>query len=313
MNTLRTASAYNGQCLVCRRSKIKLRTVKLHSINTAYTKHKIIIKRNSRVCSRHLDTNGLIRQEEYHHIRTSVKTVSKQTINELNSTIGKSLGVFEKFIDLDSLEEDHCYQITGFTKAQFSRFSKYITTVYETAGRTKNELIAIYRFWLRKGVDQTSIALYRDNTPGKTLSQRQRLISDYLQQIRVAINNEFVPFFLGATKSREFFVGHNNITTKILHDLKDDDLAVVVDATYTRLEKSSYNSFQYSSWSQQKKDLLIKPFLVCCTDGYIIDCYGPFEAHLNDAKIFDYILRTDQNLNRILEPNKTLVLVDRGK
>jgi len=88
---------------------------------------------------------------------------------------------------------------------------------------------------------------------------------------------------------------------------------MVVDATYTRLEKSSNNAFQYSSWSQQKKDLLIKPFLVCCTDGYIIDCYGPFEAHLNDAKIFAYILKTDHNLLRILEPQKTLVLVDRGK
>jgi len=147
--------------------------------------------------------------------------------------------------------------------------------------------------------------LYRDNSPGKTLNQRQRLISDYLQQIRVAINNEFVPYFLGATKSRQFFVAHNNTTTKILHELDDDDLAVVVDATYTRLEKSSNNSFQYSSWSQQKKDLLIKPFLVCCTDGYIIDS--------NDAKIFEYILKTDHNLLRILEPNKTLVLVDRGK
>jgi hypothetical protein len=176
-------------------------------------------------------------------------------MNELNSTLGKSLGVFEKFVNPDTLDEDHCYKITGFSKSQFCRFSKYITGIYETDGRTKNELIAIYMFWLRKGIDQTSIALYRDNTPGKTLNQRQRLISDYLRQIRVAINNEFVPYFLGATQSREFYLGHNNITTKILHDLKDDDLAVVVDATYTRLEKSSNNAFQYSSWSQQKKDL----------------------------------------------------------
>jgi len=225
MNIVRMANAYNGQCLVCRRSKIKLRTVKPHSISTAFIKHKIVIKRNSRICSRHLDTNGLIRQEEFHHIRTSAKEVSKQTMNELNSTLGKSLGVFEKFVNPDTLDEDHCYKITGFSKSQFCRFSKYITGIYETDGRTKNELIAIYMFWLRKGIDQTSIALYRDNTPGKTLNQRQRLISDYLRQIRVAINNEFVPYFLGATQSREFYLGHNNITTKILHDLKDDDLA----------------------------------------------------------------------------------------
>ncbi|CAF1054262.1 unnamed protein product [Brachionus calyciflorus] len=38
-------------------------------------------------------------------------------------------------------------------------------------------------------------------------------------------------------------------------------------------------------------DLLIKPFLVCCSDGYIIDCYGPLKDNFNDAKILDYILK----------------------
>ncbi len=82
MITIRTASAYNGQCIVCRRSKIKLRTVKPDSINIAYIKYKIIIKKNSRVCSRHLDSNGLIRQEAFHHIRTSVQKqlVSNQSM-----------------------------------------------------------------------------------------------------------------------------------------------------------------------------------------------------------------------------------------
>ena len=60
-------------------------------------------------------------------------------------------------------------------------------------------------------------------------------------------------------------------------------------------------------------DLLIKPFIICCADGYIIDCYGAFQANQNDAKIFDYILRTDQDLLRILKPNKTFVFLDRGK
>ena len=59
-------------------------------------------------------------------------------------------------------------------------------------------------------------------------------------------------------------------------------------------------------------DLLIKPFLICCADGYIIDCYGPFQANLNDAKIFDYVLKTDPNLMELLLPNKTFAFLDRG-
>ncbi len=306
MNVIRPASACNHKCIICGRSKIKLHSVKAHSINYAFTNHKIVIKRNSRVCCRHLDTKGFIKQESFHYIRTSIVKVNKQKMNLMNSTLGASLGIFEKFINIETLEEDHCYKITGFTKNQFERFSKYITSINETTGRTKNELIAIYRFWLRKGIDQTSIALFRNNT-----SQPQ--ISNYLKQIRIAINKYFVPYYLGSTKERKFYLSHNNLTTNILHDLDKDHLAIVCDASYTRLEKSSNNSFQYACWSQQKLDLLVKPFIICCTDGYVIDCYGPFQAHLNDAKIFQHILNTDKNLLRILEPHKTLVLVDRGK
>jgi len=129
MNNVGTARDFHGQCIVCGRSKIKLRVVKDHSIKTAYSKFKIIIKRNSRVCSRHLDANGLIRIEQFHHIQTSAKVVSKQAMSLLNSTIGRDLGVFEKFIDLETLDKDHCYQITGFSIEQFIRFPKYITTI----------------------------------------------------------------------------------------------------------------------------------------------------------------------------------------
>jgi hypothetical protein len=60
---------------------------------------------------------------------------------------------------------------------EFIKFSKYITSVYDTAGRTKEQLIVIYRYWLRKGLDQLSLAMFKNNT-----SQHQ--ISHYLTQIR---------------------------------------------------------------------------------------------------------------------------------
>ncbi|CAF1113302.1 unnamed protein product [Brachionus calyciflorus] len=82
-----------------------------------------------------------------------------------------------------------------------------------------------------------------------------------------------------------------------LYDLKNEDLAIIADATYCRCEKSTNNDFQYKSWSEQKMDFLTKPFIVCCPDGYIIDCYVPFQANQNDATIFEYILKTDSKLN----------------
>ena len=140
----------------------------------------------------------------------------------------------------------------------------------------------------------------------------QQQISEYLRQIRVAIEKDFVPYFLGAHKEREFFLQFNTVMTHQLHNLSKDDLVVIADGTYCKIEKSKNNDFQYKTYSVQKNTSLFKPFLICCADGYIIDCYGPFAANLNDSAILNYILETDLELNKILLPNKTLMLLDRG-
>jgi hypothetical protein len=52
------------------------------------------------------------------------------------------------------LDENLCRQITGWEKVNFTRFSDLIVNVRDTAGRTKEQLVAIYRYWLMKGLDQ---------------------------------------------------------------------------------------------------------------------------------------------------------------
>jgi hypothetical protein len=103
------------------------------------------------------------------------------------------------FKNLSTITEEDCFQITRWTKRQFNDFSKFINSVYDTAGRTKDQLIAIYRYWLRKGIDQSSLAMFKND-------KSQQQISHYLCQIRIAINKVFVPFYLGSTKGREFFI-----------------------------------------------------------------------------------------------------------
>ncbi len=125
----------------------------------------------------------------------------------------------------------------------------------------------MYYYWLGKGTDQDFLA----SLFGENISQK--MISNYLSQIRQAIYKDFVPYFLGAHKEREFYLAHNSITAKILHELGDDILCIFVDGTYCGLEKSANNNFQYGTWSKQKSGSLMKPFIICCADGYIIDCY----------------------------------------
>ena len=98
---------------------------------------------------------------------------------------------------MPELCEKLCKEITGWNRAEFDKFSQYVIFVRDTSGRTKEELIAIYRYWLMKGLDTSTLALLRCNT-----SQQQ--ISFSLAQIREALNKNIVPEFLGADKGKEF-------------------------------------------------------------------------------------------------------------
>jgi hypothetical protein len=60
--------------------------------------------------------------------------------------------------------------------------------------KLKAAINAKYRFWLFKGIDQTFLAVF------KTITDQQQ-ISRYLEQIRIAIEIDIVPFFLSG-KSR---------------------------------------------------------------------------------------------------------------
>jgi hypothetical protein len=128
------------------------------------------------------------------------------------------------------------------------------------------------------------------------------------------MHTDCVPLFLGAHKGKDFFLKYNTESVRILHNFKEDDLAIVVDGTYTKIEKSANNQFQYLTYSVPKCDNLVKPFIMCCADVYLIDCYGPFQATMNDATIFRYVLKTDTDLNKLCQKKENIMFfVDRGE
>jgi hypothetical protein len=307
MQTIRTAIYSKSQCLICKERKRRLRQVKDKDITHAYLHHKILIRKGSVVCDAHYAENGRIRPEEFYVIQTSHQTIGKETQRMFGQLANTAVNAFDQFKEIDWLEEDYCLSMTGWTKDEFIEFSSYIFSIHNTEQRSKHQLVALYRYWIRSGVDQKSLAKMFGN------GAEQNVISNYLDQIRTAIYKDFVDFFLGAHQERKFYLKFNTFMTHTLHHLREDDLVVVADGTYTRIEKSRNNDFQYKTYSGQKGELLFKPFLIVCADGYIIDCYGPFQANVNDAEILDYILRTDESLNKILLPDKTMMVLDRGK
>jgi hypothetical protein len=180
--------AHSGHkhCLLCKK-KAGLHRINPESLIFAYKNYGIIMKDDTRCCSRHLEKNGCIKESEFlkipkrleyfHQSLVKVLDVSITNAVKIQNQLINSSGVFDKFKDLGALEENLCIKITGWTKIEFCDFSKLVTSVKDTAGRTKEQLIAIYRYWLSKGLDQETLSLLKYNT-----SQQQ--ISHYLSVIR---------------------------------------------------------------------------------------------------------------------------------
>jgi hypothetical protein len=307
MPNVKTALSTHTACFICRDKTRPLHTVRKKDIIYAYSNHKIYIKHHARCCDAHYDNNGLIRKEEFDVIPTKARFYDQHIMKMFDVLCSTNDNLFEPFQEINSLQEDHCKKVTGLTKESFFKLSDYITSLNNNKHRSKYILIALYLYWLKTGMTQKDLAFMFGR------GENQRTISRYLNQIRFAIHKDFVPAFLGADKSREFFLRFNTIITQSLFDLEDDVLVLIADGTSCRIQKSNNNQFQYKTYSGQKKDSLFKPFIICCADGYIVDCYGPFAANDNDSKILNYIIDTDDDLQRILVPSKTLFLVDRGK
>ena len=113
-----------------------------------------------------MDENRLIRDEVFPTIQTRLVYYDNETKRRLDAMVEnrhpKKIGIFEQFNNIQSLSEDHCMKVTGWTKGQFVEFSRQIVNINNTKHHKKNELIALYRYWLRKGMNQQSLAFYKE-------------------------------------------------------------------------------------------------------------------------------------------------------
>ena len=72
-----------------------------------------------------------------------------------------------------------------------------------------------------------------------------------------------------------------------------NQFVIVCDGTYCYCQKSSNNKVQRKTYSCQKKRHLVKIFVICTSDGYIVDIFGPYAASDNDATILRDIIHKE--------------------
>ena len=218
--------------------------------------------------------------------------------------------LFHKFKNINHINEALCIQNTGYNALEFLAIYESIVKnnefkMRETSNRSISQALAVYLYWWKTGSDQESI----ENHFG-SVSRRQ--VSAICQQIRDVLVKTFVPENLGEHHlSRSEFLKHNTQISDRLLNLESSKLAVIADGTYCYIQKSSNFYFQRVTYSGQKKRHLVKPFVICCTDGYIIDIFGLYPGILNDATIMIDILKNESSFTSLLAKGDVFIL-DRG-
>lgn len=87
---------------------------------------------------------------------------------------------------------------------------------------------------------------------------------------------------------------------------------VIMDGTYLYVQKSSNYMYQKNTYSLHKYRNLMKPFIICCSDGYSVDVLGPFPATTSDAQVIQNAFNDDSKPLRQYFLAGDVFILDRG-
>lgn len=140
----------------------------------------------------------------------------------------------------------------------------------------------------------------------------RRTLETLMNVARESLVPEFVNQHLGMGHiPRERVCEKNSIIAEGLFSSTVGTTAIVIaDGTYIYTQKSSNYLFQKKTYSLHKYRNLVKPFLVVCCDGYILDVFGPYAATTNDATILNSLL-DEETFIHFFNDNDVFIL-DRG-
>ena len=302
------ASADHKKCIICfhvfkshkfsKNQKQKL--IGLEARTEAYIESGVYIVNGSRCCSTHLDKESeKLTKEALLELRpvndaTFLKESECIDLIEVLRENSKNNSVFEKLKNPKTISNELCLKTTGLTKEEFLIIYNSLS-MNESKNRTKSQALAINLFWLKTGMTQETIAAYF----GGDLEQRD--ISHFNEQVRTHLD-EFVNKNYGSKHlTREMLIGHNTAFVNDSFGQYTKRVALLADATYFEIGKSTNHFFQRISFSVPKNYNLIKPMVVCAPNGYIVEIYGPYPANMNDAQILSDVLDKDKDLHALLE------------
>jgi hypothetical protein len=296
------------KCFICNNKK-NLCDVPNEAYFDTFINRNILISKNSKCCKSHLKSNNTFNRRDINKIESVCDyTLLKDyefTVLLDNIRHASNMNIFDKFRDLPNVSEYECKSFTNLSKDNFLSMLHDLKSINNSPNRSKSQALMTYLFRLKSGFG------YKAISDIFSIDDFQN-ITNYCTQVRESLLQHFVPKNLGVNHlTRDEWTQQNTVISNELFNVNPNELVLIADGTYIFGNKSSDNSLQKKMYSVQKSRHLTKPFVVCTTNGKIVDIYGLFTASTNDSKILQELLDSNRDLKKLLHKNDHLIL-DRG-
>lgn len=260
----------------------------------------------TRVCNEHMEQNLwhlLPLQDSSSEEFTAVQIMD--IVSTLQRHITQDYINFEQY---ENMAPDEFHTWTGIIQDQFAELMEGLPSLRSV--NKKNTILAAVLVKLRTGDSNARLAnIFKC---GESTFQR------WLQIGRDALLQDFVPLNLGYNHiTRENVAQRNTLIPNHLFgnpfNPEDERKAITIcDGTYIYLQKSTNYFFQRQSYSHHKYRNLLKPFLLVCCDGHIIEVIGPYAAVTSDAEIMNDMIKNVDNAFLWFFRTGDVFILDRG-
>lgn len=298
----RRAPETESRCFIegCRRTeryRVPISTRKM-----LLNQYKYYIPENNRLCDQHLVIEAW---DFLDSLRSNyVQSFTAKHIQDMMSLKEVVDGGLLHFETINDMEDHIVHTWTGLNKAQFQQMFTEIPQLLEVPNATV--ALAAYLMKLRTGDSNERLA--------NLLKVSRRTLEKWLRLIRELLTEYFVPTNLGLNHiNRQQMIERNLAIPKSLFGSFEgiETPIVIFDGTYCYVEKSSNYLYQKKTYSMHKYRNLLKPFLIVCTDGHIIDVLGPYSAKTSDAEIMKNEFGNGRPLQEYFQRGDAFIL-DRG-
>ncbi|KAL0879440.1 hypothetical protein ABMA27_003191 [Loxostege sticticalis] len=256
---------------------------------------------NNRLCDFHLTCTSWDFLNEI-----TVNIINTFTANHIQDML--SLKDSDKnwldFENIDSIEDHIFHHWVGFNKTQFTQILNEVPQ-FQNLKRGSTTLAA-YLIKLRTGDS--------DDRLSSLLQIPSTTLSSLLGKARCLMFDYFIPQHLGLNHiNRQQIIERNLFIPNELFGNHNGEIRpiIVLDGTYIYVQKSSNYKYQKNTYSLHKYQNLVKPFLIVCTDGYIVEVLGPYPATTSDADIINKEF-TDESIYRQYFQSGDASILDRG-